>query len=222
MDSQNGARLPIFPLGQVLFPGMPLTLHIFEERYKQMLRDLKGTANRFVVALIREGVEVGGAADPHPIGCVAEVVQLQPLPGGTYLVRAVGRERVRIGPLDHESEPYLIASVSLLEEEPGAPEAHLVTRVSRTFEEYAKLLVSLTGETLETIELPEEPLTLSSLVASMLQVPAEKKQLLLELEGSAARLEAEAALLRVELPLLRALAGAAKPPENESSPFSLN
>jgi uncharacterized protein len=222
MDNNKHSRLPIFPLGQVLFPGMPLTLHIFEERYKQLLQDLKRTDNRFVVALIREGVEVGGDADPHSVGCIAEAVQLQPVPGGTYIVRAVGRERVSIGPLDHTSEPYLVGEVTILEEEPVDLETAHALRVSKSFEEYAKLLVSLTGDELEGIELPDDPLILSSLVASMLQVPAEKKQVLLELGGSTARLEAESALLRVELPLLRSLAGAGKPPKSDGSPFSLN
>ena len=213
MPGESHPNLPVFPLSQVLFPAMPLALHIFEDRYKEMLRDLPHVNNRFVVALIHEGVEAGGEADPYSIGCIAKATQLQPLPGGTFFARALGQERVRIESLDRLTKPYLLGSVSPLPEDPTPPDPALLNRVSRSFAEYARLLVSLSGETLEGVDLPTDPLTLSSLVASMLQVPPEKKQVLLELPGSAARLQSEAAILRVELPLLRALAGGSRPPE---------
>jgi hypothetical protein len=117
----------------------------------------------------------------------------------------MGRERVRIEALDRESKPYLLGMVSTLPEDPAPADPSLIAKVSMTFGDYARLLLSVSEETLVSVELPDDPLTLSSLVASMLQVPPEEKQTLLELPGSAARLKAEASMLRVELPLLRAL-----------------
>ena len=61
-------EIPLFPLNLVLFPGMPLPLHIFEERYKAMIGDCMRYNTPFGVSLIRSGQEVGEAADPHPIG----------------------------------------------------------------------------------------------------------------------------------------------------------
>ena len=90
------SNIPIFPLNAVLFPKMPLSLRIFEERYKAMIRDLPISGNRFCVALIQDGVEVGGPAEPHEVACLAEVQEIQPLPNGMFLLEAIGVERVRI------------------------------------------------------------------------------------------------------------------------------
>ncbi|HQF70729.1 MAG TPA: LON peptidase substrate-binding domain-containing protein, partial [Promineifilum sp.] len=67
-------ELPLFPLNLVLFPGMPLPLHIFEERYKEMVADCLRENRPFGVVLIAEGRAEGGApARPHVVGCTAEI-----------------------------------------------------------------------------------------------------------------------------------------------------
>ena len=75
-------KLPLFPLRTVLFPGMPLALHIFEDRYKEMMRRCIERSSPFGVVLIKHGDEVGPAAEPYAIGCTARVVQVEPLPEG--------------------------------------------------------------------------------------------------------------------------------------------
>src|SRR5438132_10391791 len=89
-------KVPVFPLNTVLFPSMPLPLHIFEERYRAMVQDIKHGDKRFCVALIKEGEEVGSDAAPCQVACLAEVVHLQALADGRYFLLAVGVERVRI------------------------------------------------------------------------------------------------------------------------------
>ena len=68
-------ELPIFPLGTVLFPGMPLPLHIFEERYKRMIGRCLDGDRAFGVTLLKSGREVGGPAIPHEVGTIARIVQ---------------------------------------------------------------------------------------------------------------------------------------------------
>ena len=104
-------ELPLFPLNVVLFPSMPLPLHIFEERYRVMVQDIKHGDKRFCVALIKEGPEVGGQAMPHEVACLAEAVHLQSLADGRYFLMAVGVERVRILSTDPDAKPYLTGNL---------------------------------------------------------------------------------------------------------------
>lgn len=103
--------LPLFPLHTVLFPGALLPLHVFEERYRLLVRE----GHDFGVVLIRSGLEVehAGQAEPrlHEVGTRATLVRVEALPDGRYHVLARGQERFRIVSLDH-SRPYLTAEVN--------------------------------------------------------------------------------------------------------------
>jgi Lon protease-like protein len=86
------AALPMFPLGSVLFPYMPLRLRVFEQRYLIMLADLlKADQARFGVVLIERGREVGGGEQRFPIGTLAEITQLGAQEGFVGLVARGGR-----------------------------------------------------------------------------------------------------------------------------------
>ena len=80
-------EIPLFPLGVVLFPHMPLPLHIFEERYRQMMRDCEEQGTGFGIVAIREGVEVQGPATPHPVGTLAQMRKVERLDDGRGLPR---------------------------------------------------------------------------------------------------------------------------------------
>jgi Lon protease-like protein len=140
--------LPLFPLGTVLYPGLLLPLHIFEERYRQLVRDLlaNGEAPRFGVVAIREGRETGvsGVSALYPVGCTAVLRQVQKYPDGRYDIVTVGVQRFRLLALD-ESQPYLQGEVQLLPEETGDPaEADLAARAVRpAFSGYLRALASL-------------------------------------------------------------------------------
>ena len=105
-------EIPLFPLNVVLFPGMPLPLHIFEERYKAMVADCIRDNRPFGVVMIEEGsAEYGAPARPVAIGCTAEIAQVQPLDEGRMFIITVGRERFRIVRLDYD-KPYLVGTVA--------------------------------------------------------------------------------------------------------------
>ena len=140
--------LPLFPLGTVLYPGLLLPLHIFEERYRQLVRDLlaNGEAPRFGVVAIREGRETGvsGVSALYPVGCTAVLRQVQKYPDGRYDIVTVGVQRFRLLGVD-DSQPYLRGEVEMLPEEAGDPaEAELAARAVRpAFSDYLRALASL-------------------------------------------------------------------------------
>ena len=222
MASEPSTRLmPVFPLNTVVFPRMPLPLHIFEERYRQMVRDLQAAGGRFCVALIREGVEVGGEATPHEVGCVVEVAHTRQLPDGRFYLVTVGVERVRIVSLDRSSKPYLLGSVEAWPEQQSPVAAPLLDTASRLFTEYARHRMALSGETLDDFTLPHEADVLSYVLAMAIEVDAEERQRLLEMPDTAARIRAEVDLLQTELPIIRAIAVATQPSATQG-PFSRN
>jgi Lon protease-like protein len=104
----------MFPLGSVLFPGGVLALRIFEPRYVRLIEDLPAHDNRFGVVLIRRGHEVGGGDERYDIGTIAEVVGVDEVGEGLYLLSAEGRDRIRVNRwLD--DDPYPVA---VIEERP--------------------------------------------------------------------------------------------------------
>ena len=116
-----GRQLRLFPLNSVLFPGAVLNLHIFEPRYKQMITECLESGEGFGVALIADGSEAGDPnVQPHEIGSVAEIVDVQPLPFGRYYISTVGRDRFRINEVISR-EPYIVADVEIIEEDDEPP-----------------------------------------------------------------------------------------------------
>ena len=111
-EEQPGAdRLPLFPLSAVLFPGAPLPLQIFEERYRRLVRDLlelEPSQRRFGVVAIEAGSEAGMALPQmFPVGCEARVQRIEPIPDGRSRLLAYGGARFRLLEVDTVSKPYL-------------------------------------------------------------------------------------------------------------------
>jgi hypothetical protein len=215
-------NVPVFPLNTVLFPSMPLPLHIFEPRYRDMVLDLRRGDSRFCVALIREGLEVGGPADPHDIACLAEAVHVQTLPDGRYFLVAVGVERVKILSTDAGLKPYLVGSLETWPDDCPAVHAALMEKTSQLFEEYADLIMKLAGQVERRVPVPTEPDLLSYIVASALQIEPRVRQRLLEIPGSDERLRTEAEMLETEVLLLRAFVNSPDPPSAGYGQFSAN
>ena len=83
-------EVPLFPLGTVLFPHMPMSLHIFEERYKTMMRDCREASTTFGIVAIRSGQETGGGAVPYEVGTLAQLDEIEELPGRRVQPRGRG------------------------------------------------------------------------------------------------------------------------------------
>ena len=102
--------LPLFPLSLVLLPGMPLPLHIFEERYKEMMSDIIPVEGEFGVVLAKDDGIVN-------IGCTATVVNIvRKYPDGRLDLLAAGQRRFQIESLD-EDKSYLRAEVEYFDDE---------------------------------------------------------------------------------------------------------
>jgi hypothetical protein len=203
-------RLPLFPLGTVLFPGLVLPLHIFEERYRQLVRELLDgpEPRRFGVIAIREGRETGisGVRALHEIGCTATMRQVDAHEDGKFDLVTVGTERFRLTRLD-DSRPYLQGEVELLPDEVGdEATASLAARVvQEAFRAYLDTLAQRGATRVNVPELPDEPLLLSYVVAASMIIELSGKQSLLAQPDAVQRLAAERSLLVKETTMLRKL-----------------
>ena len=195
-------RIPLFPLNVVLFPGMPLPLHIFEPRYQEMIRDCMAADRLFGVCLIRSGQEVDGPADPHAVGTTCEILESKALGGGRLNLATVGRERFRIRRLIQE-RAYLEGEVELLPDEEPAIEAlrPLVAEAQEAAALYVYGLLELAGEEPKKLELrlPDDAAGLANVIGSLLQVDAPLRQELLEMDAVEDRLRRGLELLREQV-----------------------
>lgn len=215
-------RLPLFPLGTVLFPHMPATLHVFEPRYRRMMRDCEEQGTSFGIVAIRQGPEVGGTALPHSVGTLAQIRDSQRLADGGYNLVVTGASRFRIDELFLDRS-YLVGRVSYLEDVRGDEEGipALVKRVTVAFHAYADALRRLRhpGRWGDLGELPDDAELLSYVVAASLDVDQAQRQQLLEEDAASKRLQGCLRALRRELVFLeRSLART----EQGVVPVSLN
>jgi Lon protease-like protein len=218
--------LPLFPLGTVLFPGLVMPLHVFEDRYRQMVNDLlAGPEPRsFGVIAIRQGRETGvdGVRSLHQIGCTATIREANPHSDGGFDLVTVGGQRFRLIEVD-ESAAYRRAEVRLLEEEVGdAPDLEFTVKaVQEAFQIYLDALTIQGDVRVSVPDLPAEPVLLSYLVAASMIIELPVKQSLLSQPTAARRLTAERALLSRETTMLQTLASAPAP-DLRDSPYNPN
>jgi uncharacterized protein len=215
-DRRVGGRavIPLFPLGTVLVPGLVLPLHVFEERYRQLVRDLQTRREddrAFGVVAIREGREVGadGATALYDVGTLAVVREIVPYPDGRFDVTTNGDARFRVLALAESDAPYVMAEVEWLAEdtEGDDAEAEILSRgVVRRFDAY-RAAVASTGavEAAQMLALPDDPRILSYLVAVAMVLDLSDRQLLLEAATTRDRLRIEVALLARETTLMQQL-----------------
>jgi Lon protease-like protein len=201
--------MPLFPLGTVLFPGLVLPLHVFEERYRTLVRDLldlpDGAPREFGVVAISSGWEVDGGSGSvtlHDIGCTAEVRQVTEHPDGGFDLVTVGRRRFRIDEVLTGDGPYLRARVRYLPDSTHSAAADaLAPRVLAVFRTYLGLVRTDATDVGE--QLPEDPTVLSHLIAATASLTLAERQALLAAQETAERLRAELAILQREVILLR-------------------
>jgi uncharacterized protein len=203
--------LPLFPLSTVLFPGMRLPLHVFEERYRLLVAHLgaQPEPRRFGVIAIRQGREVGadGITALHEVGCVAAVRQITPRPDGRFDLATVGTDRFRLLRVD-DSRPYFQGEVEPLKDESasgaGEAEAFAVNRVQAGFRAYLNALADRGGGVISVTDLPDEPLLLSYVVGAAMIIDLPERQSLLAAPSALERLRLERSLLVRETAMFRA------------------
>lgn len=185
-------NIPLFPLHTVLFPGGVLPLRIFEVRYLDMVSNCMKQDSGFGVCLIREGREVGLAADTWEVGTLARITWFDRRDDGLLGINVSGEQRFRILATDVKADQLLRAEVELLAPEPSCvvPESH------------AGLIRLLQG-ILEQLDFPyaklprryDDATWLGSRLAELLPIKLEVKQYLLQMNDPLARLERLQAML---------------------------
>ncbi|MCK9922389.1 LON peptidase substrate-binding domain-containing protein [Frankia sp. AgPm24] len=202
-------RLPLFPLGTVLLPGLVLPLEIFEERYRTLVRELLAQpddhSRHFGVVAIRRGREVGPAVPAlHQIGCTAVLRRVQEHPDGRFSLLTVGGRRFRIDEVDQQGAPYLLGQVEYLPDEVGDAQAaqEAIGPVQRLMRTYAERLAATGTVQISLPDLPDDPIALSYVVAAAAVTDLSERQGLLAQADAAQRLRAERALLHREVGLL--------------------
>ena len=196
-------EMRLFPLQTVLFPGMRMPLHIFEDRYRMMIRECVETDESFGVLLIRSGDEVGGNAVPYEFGTSARILQVQYLDDGRMNIFSIGERRIRVTAFD-TSRAYLCGSVETIEQEPASDgAAALAERARGIFDEYLRTYMALGDQWLRGVELPHDAGEAADYIAARLDVPQQMKQELLEQLSPEARLKRELEIMTEELPDMR-------------------
>jgi ATP-dependent Lon protease len=185
--------IPIFPLAHVQFPGALTPLHIFEPRYRKMLKDVMDGDKVFGIIYYGEDTTTeAGRLPVGSIGCTVEVAVVQGLPDGRSNILCVGLKRYHV--LDYvEGEPYLQAEVELFDDEPVF--ADLSSQKERAKDLFHRWLIAnrklkdeSDRETGEVPDLPDDAQALSFIIAAYLEIEANVKQRLLELTSTAVRL----------------------------------
>ena len=218
--------LPLFPLGAVLYPGMLLPLHIFEERYRQLIGDLLdgAEARRFGVIAIRKGRETGidGVDSLYEVGCTATLRRVDRHDDGRFDIVTVGTQRFRLLRLD-QTRPYLQGEVEMLTEEPTDPAVAgpAVRVIQAVFREYLDALTEWGGATIRLEQLPDEPELLSFIVAAAMVIDLPERQAMLAESDTLRRLAMQRALLSRETTMLRTTTSRPAP-DLRNTPYSPN
>ena len=205
-------QLPVFPLNTVMFPGVTVPLHVFEDRYRALVHHLLTIPDKsmrlFGIVAIREGYEVGqhGAQSLHRIGCVVQMTFVEPYEDGRFDIEVVGRQRMRLETMD-SSGSYLVGDVATFTER--APNRSTTTeeaaRTLATFEEYRRRLSRLRGGDVLDGAMPHDPEYLSYSLAATCLLTLAERQALLEAEHALERLVMLRHALREEMRAMRAI-----------------
>ena len=193
LEKVSGIKhLPVFPLPQVLLPNEFLPLHIFEERYKQMLKDVLEDRKLFGISYFEPADELNVKPSAGTIGCVAEVRENQPLPDGRSNLLTMGVVRYRLIDYVESGDPYFVGDVVFFEDDDEADEKldPLADEVYGLFERVAKAAFKLGGGRGRFPDIPKTaPEPLSFLVTAAFNLDNELKYQMLETTSTSNRLE---------------------------------
>jgi Lon protease-like protein len=219
----NTHELPLFPLNTVLFPGMPLYLHIFEPRYKLMISECIRESRPFGVVLISEGSEVSPNVSIYRVGTTAHITHVKPLAHGEMNIASIGQARFRILST-HNRYPYLSGIVEdypvIDQEDVRIP--LLVSRLTPLIKRYLGIFASLGEVEFKIDQLPDNPELLAYLTAIILNVPPSDKQRLLEIAALPELLSVEYKMLQREALFLKHIVENGQRWRDDANPFSAN
>jgi Lon protease-like protein len=205
-------QLPIFPLNTVVFPGVTVPLHVFEDRYRALVHHLLSIPDKsmrlFGIVAIREGYEVGqhGTQSVHRVGCVVQMTSVEPYEDGRFDIEVVGRQRMQVGSID-TSGAYLVGDVETMTERTpkGSDTAREAARTLGAFEEYRRRLSDMRGGEVLDGAMPRDPEYLSYSLAATCLLTLQERQGLLEAETSLERLVMLRHALHEEMRAMRAI-----------------
>lgn len=193
-------KLPLFPLNTVLFPGVHLTLHIFEERYRLMIGKCLDEQEPFGVIFFRQNDGLSDESQPYTMGTIARINASVRLEDGRFLISTVGEQRFQIQDIVQEV-PYLVASVVLMHEEHEEDALTIGNELKTIYEQYWQAVTIATGSNVPHAHLPDEATAMGYQLAHRMQVTNERKQHWLE-TSCVSRTREMIAMLRTEMSLL--------------------
>jgi Lon protease-like protein len=187
-----------------------MPLHIFEPRYRLLIRRCLERQRPFGIVLIRNGPEVGDGAEPYEVGTEAKIVAQSPLPDGRSYIVTRGERRFAVESVIADAEPYLMGQVRYLDEPEGDRALDRAGVAREALGAYLLAVVAVTEDARGERALADDlrnapPSDLAYRIAGSLAVDAPQQQALLELETASARLEEETRILNRETELLRDL-----------------
>lgn len=195
-DALTLQSLPLFPLGTVLFPDGLLPLRVFEVRYLDMIGRCHKAGAPFGVVSLQQGSEVRRARGPGEafatVGTLATIADLQSPQPGLLTLRAVGRQRFRIGASQKLKHGLWVADVSRLEGDLPVPVPADLRSIAQALERLLHTLREKGGDAALPVAMPlrlDDCGWVANRWCELLPVPATLKQRLLELDNPLVRLE---------------------------------
>lgn len=204
--------MPMFPLGTVLFPSMVLPLHVFEHRYRRLVRDCMASTPEMGIVLIARGHEVGGDDVRTDLGTVAAIEDVVQSPDGRFGLRCVGTRRIRVLRW-LEDAPYPRAAVEDWPDEDDGPTADARPGVEARLRSVLGLAAEIGMSVAPaTVELADDDALASHQMAAMAPVGPHDHQRMLAAPGPVARMAVLETVLEDAAVLLTArLTGADEP-----------
>lgn len=184
-------HLPLFPLPLVALPNEFLPLHIFEERYRQMLKDVEGGRNIFGITFFDPETSFIDKPALETVGCAVEIRQSETLPDGRSNILTLGLVRYKLIDYVDSDEPYLVGDIEFFEDVPEDKSRlePLAGDVFDLFERMAKAAFKMGGGRGRFPEIQRtDPETLSFLIAAAFNFDNDKKYSLLKLTSTGERL----------------------------------
>lgn len=198
--SQELEELPLFPLRTVLFPYAQVQLHVFEDRYREMVRECLEYDKSFGIVLIRSGSDVGDDPEPYMVGTTVRITSVHTFDDGRMDIHVRGERRFRIRKID-ESRSFLMGMVEPvveLETEETPRSIALVMKARESFQIWITQLIARNDFNVQ-IRFPEDIVALSFAIANLLPIENIDKQRLLETTDTLERIAGLIPILETQI-----------------------